>query len=436
MMLLQYAVWGVWLPYLSSYLGAAPLLDDAGARVGGGLGFTSTQIGWILGLAGSVGAVAAPFLAGQIADRFINAERYLGILLIAGGAVKIVTFYAESYGAFMALSVLYSVLYMPTLALTNSIAFANLRDPEGQFPPVRTFGTIGWIIASNAFPLIYLQTDLHFTALPPFLEGTSKPDQAGLIAESLRVSGGVAMLYGVWAMFFLPKTPPSRSAEHPLAFARAFKLLRDRGFLIATLAALPISMIHQVYFIRTSPFLEAIGFDTKYTGPIMSIGQISEIAFLALLGLFLKRLGYRLVLSLGCAAYFVRFALFAIATEDTNWIAPAANAMHGLCYGFFFAGAYLYVEKVAPKDIRHSAQTVFSIIILGLGPILAAFYNDLLESIGRTETGFEWSSVWWVQGAVGIVTALLVLLAFREGAEDIDPDSEHLAPAGATEGDA
>jgi len=424
MMLFQYAVWGVWLPYLASYLGADPILSEAGERIGGGLGFSGAQIGWILGLAASIGAVSAPFIAGQLADRFLNAERALGLLLIAGGIVKYLNFYSDTYATFMTLSILYSVLYMPTLALTNSVAFAHLPNTERQFPIVRTWGTLGWILASNAFPLIWLQTDLSFTALPPFLEGTSKPDQPGLIADALRVSGVLAVLYGAWAFLCLPKTPPTRDLEHPLAFARAFKLLREPGFLILTLAALPISMIHQVYFIRTSPFLEAIGFETKLTGPIMSIGQFSEIFFLALLGLFLKALGYRWILALGAAAYFIRFAMFALATPDTAWLAPAANALHGLCYGFFFAGAYLYVEKVAPPDIRHSAQTVFAIVILGLGPILAGFYNDKVLGLFSTDAGAtQWPALWWTQAAMGAASALFIALAFRSGKQDIDPDA-------------
>ncbi|MFW5652496.1 MAG: MFS transporter [Planctomycetota bacterium] len=372
MMFLQYAVWGVWLPYLAAYLQAS--------TEEGGLGFTGGQVGWILGLAGSFGAVTAPFIAGQIADRFLNAEKALGLLLVIGGVLNFSLYYADSFPVFLVLSICYSIAYMPTLALTNSIAFAHLKDPEKQFPPVRLWGTIGWIVASNAFPLIWLQTNLGFTALPPFLSGDEKPDSIRLIADCLRVSGVLAVSYGIWAMLMLPKTPPKRDLEHPFAFARAFSLLKHKGFLVCTLVALPISMIHQVYFIRTSPFLGDLGFGAQYFGPIMSLGQFSEIFFLAILGLLLTRLGYRLTLTLGCLAYAVRFGLFGMAEPDSAWIVVVANVLHGLCYGCFFAGAYIYVERVAPKDVRHSAQTVFGIIILGAGPIFAGFYNQWLDN--------------------------------------------------------
>jgi len=429
MMFLQYAIWGVWLPYLANYL-AGPVAE-------GGLGLTGGQIGWILGLAGSIGALTAPFLAGQIADRFINAEKYLGLLLIGGGVVKYITASAGTYETFLLLSVLYSVLYMPTLALTNSIAFANLSDAERDFPRVRVWGTIGWIVASNAFPLIWLQSNVSLTWLPPFLAGVDHPDSLARIADALRVSGVAAVLYGLWAMFFLPRTPPSRDAESPFAFTRAFGMLRHRGFLVVTLVALPISMIHQVYFIRTGPFLEAIGFIKAHIGPVMSIGQVSEIFFLAILGWLIARLGFKGVLALGCAAYVARFAVFAIGTEETRTLVAAANALHGLCYGCFFAGAYIYVDRVCPTDIRHSAQTVFGIIILGLGPVLAGFYNAWFDRFTVTLPGGDetqsYPEIWWVQAGIAAVSMIAVLLFFRPGARDASPENVEMGEAGASE---
>lgn len=417
MMFLQYAVWGVWLPTLAIYLGA-PLES-------GGLAFTGAQIGWIMGLAGSIGAVLAPFLAGQVADRFLNAERYLGILLIIGGVLNYCLYYARDFWSFLAISVLYSIAYMPTLTLTNSIAFANLHDSERQFPRVRLWGTIGWIVASNAFPLIWLQTSLALTALPPFVTGIEKPNAQGLIADSLRVSGVAAVLYGLFAISMLPATPPRREA-HDLAFAKAFGLLRDRGFLVAVLAALPISMIHSVYFFRTSPFLEAIGFDLAHVGPVMSIGQFSEIFFLAILGMFISRLGFRGTLVLGGLAYAIRFGVFAMADVDSRVMVAVANSLHGLCYAGFIAATFIYTERVASPDIRHSAQTVLGIVILGLGPVLAGFYNQwVLDSFklseplrpGSTDLT-DYHAIWWTQTAVAIGATLLIALAFRSGTRE------------------
>jgi MFS family permease len=161
--------------------------------------------------------------------------------------------------------------------------------------------------------------------------------------------------------------------------------------------------------------LEAIGFAKSHIGPVMSIGQFSEIACLAVLGLFLKRIGYKWILALGCFAYAVRFAIFAQGTPDTRPMIAAAMVLHGMCYGFFFAGAYVFVERVARPDIRHSVQTVFGIIILGLGPVLAGLYNEWLDTFaggGTTGGAIDWSRVWYAQAALGLVSGLVILAAF------------------------
>jgi hypothetical protein len=177
-------------------------------------------------------------------------------------------------------------------------------------------------------------------------------------------------------------------------------------------------MIHQVYFIRTGPFIEALGFAKAHVGPILSIGQVSEIFFLAILSFLLSRLGYKWTLALGCLAYALRFVLFAITTPNIRWLMPAATILHGLCYGCFFAGAFIYVERVATPDIRHSAQTVFGIIILGLGPVLAGLYNqwlDHLQIAGPLGPTFDYRTFWFIQAAVAAGSMLVLLALFRPG---------------------
>jgi nucleoside transporter len=417
MMFMQYAVWGVWLPYLSSYL------QDP--QQAGGLGFTGAQTGWILGLAGAIGAIAAPFIAGQVADRYLNAERALALLLLLGGVVKFITAYQTDYMAWMGLSILYSVLYMPTLALTNSIAFANLDDPERKFPPVRAMGTIGWIVASVAFPLIWMKTDVHVVGYWPFIDGAPRPDGTAQIAEALKVSGIMSIGYAVYCVWVLPKTPPKKDVAHPLAFAEAFSLFRRLDFTTLTFAALLISMIHQCYFVRTSPYLvNAIGFDLSDVGPVTAIGQVSEILVLAVLGLFIKRLGYKWVLILGTLSYILRYGLFAYvlsAETPSKTVVQAAMALHGFNYGCFFAGAFLYVEKIAPKGISHSAQTVFGIIILGLGPVLAGFYNQFFDRFKDADGAQQYHQFWYTQAAVALVSTLVLLILFRESSDQKHP---------------
>jgi len=392
MMLLQYAVWGLWMPYLATYLGS-PIKE-------GGLGFDPGQIGWILGTAASVGAVAAPFIAGQVADRIMNAERALAILLLLGGVANLALARTHTYGAFLVLSVVYSILYMPTLSLTNSICFQNLGNPEKQFPPIRLWGTIGWIVASVGFTSIWLST-------------ADKVTNTARIADALTVSGVLSLIYGAYAFIGLPKTPPKPSSRHPFAFLEAFALLKVPAFLVVTLVALPIAMIHQVYFIRASLFFQnAIGVEAKNIGWVMGIGQASEICFLAVLGLILKKIGYKGVLMLGCLAYAARFGIFAIGTPPA--VVIGSQVLHGLCYGCFFAGSFLLVEKIAGPSIRHSAQTVFGIIILGVGPIMASIYNQLLLGQFDVKDGpTNYHGVWGVQSAVALLAMLALAVAFH-----------------------
>ena len=450
MMLLQYAVWGVWLPILANYLGAP--------TEKGGLGFSGSDIGWILGLAGSIGAVSAPFIAGQLADRVMNAERALGALLILGGLLKFVMTYQTSYGAWMFLSIVYSILYMPTLSLSNSVAFANVNDREKQFPPIRMWGTIGWIIASVAFPLLYMKSNVQFTTAWPFIDGTERPDQVANIKYSMLVSGIISVAYGVFC-FFLPKTPPKRDGE-PLAFAAAFRLLTRPSCLALLAAALLISMIHQLYFVRTGPYItDAIGLPASAVGPTMAIGQVSEIVFLAILGIFLKHIGYKWIIVLGALSYAARYAIFA--TIPGAGTVKLAMLLHGMNYGFFFAGAFLFVEKIAPANIRHSAQTVFGIIILGIGPVLAGFYNQWLDSyavkdavaaignlsgpsdlstattaISAATTAptrvFDYASFWTIQSGIAVVSMLILLVGFPNRWEERDEPLPPMVPEAAS----
>lgn len=370
MMFLQYAVWGAWLPLLGRYLSAQ-------------LGFSSGEIGMIIGTAGAIGAVFAPFIAGQIADRYFSAERFMFVSMMLGGVVQFFLAMQKSYSNWLALSVVYSIIYMPTIAISNSLAFAHLRDPDRQFPPIRLWGTIGWIVVSWVFPMVWLQTGLKAQLMPPFLVGTERTDVIERLADAMRLSGIMSFLYGVYCLS-LPHTPPKKSVER-LAFAKAFRLLGHRGMAVLTLAALPIAIIHTIYFIQTSQFLPTLeGVRDSDIQPAMTIGQFSEIIVLALLGLFLKRAGFRTVLSIGCLAYVARYLVFSLGTPTA--LVLTSQALHGVCFACFYAAAFIYVERIAPADVRHSAQTVFGIILLGLGPLLAGPLLGKLTTVCTRET--------------------------------------------------
>jgi|TARA_B100000214_G_scaffold218272_1_gene158638 nucleoside transporter len=403
MMFLQYALWGAWLPVTARYLSAT--ISE------GGLGFTGSEIGMILGLAGSIGAIAAPFIAGQIADRYFSTERVLAILVTAGGAVKWITAYQTEYGAWLILSILYSVLYMPTLALSNSITFSHIDDQENNFPKIRVWGTIGWIVASWVFPMIWLQQNLHFQWMPPFIVGSEVANVTSRLADALKFSGLISLSYGAFC-FLLPHTPPKRNAVEKLAFKKAFELFKEASFTILVVASLAVSIIHQIYFLQTGPFLSHIGILDSQIGPAMTIGQFAEIITMAYLGFFLKRLGFHKVISIGIAAYCVRYAIFGTESFPV-WVMVISQAFHGFCYAFFFAAAYIYVDKIADEDVRHSAQTVFGIIILGGGPVIGGWLSGYLQNVYTVNGIFDYSAFWYILSMIGLATALFFYFLFQ-----------------------
>ena len=411
-MFLQYALWGAWLPVTARYLSAS--ISD------GGLGFSGSQIGMILGLGGSIGAIAAPFIAGQIADRYFSTERVLAFLVSTGGIVKWYTATQTDYQSWLVLSIIYSVLYMPTLALSNSITFAHINDQENDFPKIRVWGTIGWIAASWVFPMIWLQTDLQFQSMPPFIVGVEVPDVTSRLADALKFSGLISLCYGAFC-FLLPNTPPKKDAVEKLAFKKAFELFQYSSFTILVLASLAVSIIHQIYFLQTGPFLSSIGIPDSQIGPAMTIGQFAEIITMAYLGYFLKRIGFKKVITIGIGAYCLRYAIFGTELFPV-WVMVLSQAFHGFCYAFFFAAAYIYVDKIAEDDVRHSAQTVFGIIILGGGPVIGGWLSGYLQNAYTVVSGpdllvFDYSMFWYTLSAIGLVTTAAFYLLFYEQTE-------------------
>jgi nucleoside transporter len=384
MMFLQYAVWGAWLPTASTYLQEV-------------LHFSPAQVGMILGLAGSIGAVAAPFIAGQVADRYFNTERCLAVLLLAGAGINWALAGQTTYESWLVLSIAYSVAFMPTLALSNSLALANLTDPERKFPIVRVFGTIGWIAASSAFPVIW--------------KVENAPEK---LVESLRFSAGIAVVYAAWCLVALPKTPPRREGVEPLAFAKALRLLQIPAFAVLVLVSLPISVIHNIYFVQASPFLRSLGLPAGSVGPAMAIGQVSEILVMAGLGWMLKSLGFRAVITIGALAYFVRYLIW----SQTGLPVPllvGSQALHGVCYACFFAASYIYVDRLAPPDVRHSAQTVFGILILGGGPVIGGWLSGRLSEVYATPEGaIDYSQLWNTVSMIALGAALAFVTFFRD----------------------
>lgn len=409
MMFLHYCVWGVWMPIIPMYLKAAP--------AEGGLGFSETEFARIAGVAASVGTLLSPFIAGQIADRFFSTERYLAATLILGGIINFVLANQTGVMPWLILSTLYAILYMPTLGLTNSLAMAHLSDTRRQFPLVRLFGTLGWIAVSWLFPMLWLQNQWHLTWMPPFLVGQRLPDATARIVDAMRFSGMLSIAYGCFA-FFLPHTPPRRDAVEKIAFAKAFGMLRRKSMLVLVVASFLFSVAHKVYFVQTANYLKSIGIVEANIGAAMSVGQFSEILMFLLMGPMLYKLGFRVTLTLGAAAYVARFVFFGCTFLPVEVIV-ASQLLHGLCFACAWGATFIYIDRMAPTDIRHSMQSVFNLTTMGLGFISGAELAGRLGAYFTTaDRAVNYQGVWFTTAALALIPVLLLGLFFRDETED------------------
>lgn len=349
MMFLQYAIWGAWFPYLSQYL----------VR----LGFAGLMISVIYNLL-PFGILLSPVTGGQLADRYFPTEKLLAVanllgailLWAMGGLIDLGAMPVKT--AFLTLSgimLVYTIIYGPTLALSNSISFSHLANVEKQFGAIRVWGTIGWIAGG-----VCLTTWWEFI-------GAVRPNDCLLLAAVF------SLVLGLFS-FVLPHTPPKREGVEPLAFAKAFRMLRDRNFAAFMLISFIVITELYFYYILTAPFLaSAIGIREKNIPLVLTTAQIGEILTMAiLLPILLPRLGVRVCLALGVIAWPIRYAVFVI--QDPWWLVVASLPIHGFCYVFFFVVGQIYVDNEATKDIRASAQALWAVFVLGIGAIVGGFF--------------------------------------------------------------
>jgi len=329
---------------------------------------------------GAIGALLAPFVAGQIADRFFATEKFLGVSHLLGAVLVWQLASLESYGAFLKFSLLYSILYAPTLALTNSLAFHHLEDRDAQFGRVRLWGTVGWIAVGIAVGQWLLYR--HTPSGPGVTQAAVDAAQAAGRADAFRLSAILGALLGVYC-FTLPHTPPSRGASDNAAF-EAISEVRRNPLRTLFLISVPISCIHQFYFVHTSGFLSAFQNSAASSinsvlgvggGGLMTVGQMSEILVLAGIPLLAKRVSRKSLLLAGTAAYALRMALFAFV--DALPFPPIATllagvALHGLCFGCFIFVAFMIVDEETSPDVRASAQSLYNLVIIGVGIIVGS----------------------------------------------------------------
>ena len=300
----------------------------------------------------------------------------------------------------------------PAVALANALAFAHLPDPQAQFPRARLWGTIGWIVAGWGFAMVWLQTGLTPQWLPPFFKGTEAPDVTLRLFDAIRAGACLSVVFGLYS-FTLPHTPPQRKGVDPLAFRKAFRLFRFRSFGVLMLTGLVVAAVHGIYFMQTSKFLPTLGLRQADILPAMSTAQFAEIFTMLLLGWLLKRLGFRWVLTIGVAAYALRYAIF-----GTTWlplgVIVASQALHGVCFACFYTAAWIYIDRLAEKDIRASAQSLIG-LVLGIGPILGGIISAKLAGLCTPAGGtLNFSPFWYGVAAISLAATLFLALCFRD----------------------
>ncbi len=385
MMFLEYAIWGAWAPVLSAYL-----IND--------LHFSGGEAGFIYGLL-PLATIVAPFIGGQVADRTFATEKVIGVLSFAGGLLLLIVSQTEDYRTMAGLMLVYCLVFAPTLALTNSIAMINLKDPEAEFGKIRVWGTLGWIAAGLAL------SGWRWAVAG----GTVSP----VLGDTLLLAGIFSILMGLQS-FSLPHTPPRKENVRPWAFLESLKMLADRDFAVFVGITFVVSTELEFYYILTAPFLQsAMGVSEKSIPAVMTIAQLAEIFVMAFgLSWALKRYGMRRTLAIGVVAWPLRYIIFAIGAP--KWLVIAALALHGFCYVFFFVAAFIYVDKVAPPDVRASAQSMIAIVALGfgrfLGSLFAGWVRDFFTS---TATGTNWRMVFLVPCVLTLICAAAFLIFFR-----------------------
>ena len=386
MMFLQYAIWGAWAPVLSVYLKET-------------LGFTGLQFGVIYSLL-PLATIIAPFISGQIADRYFASQKVVGFLQLTGGALLVFVSSVTDYRTMMWLMLFYCLLYAPTLALTNSIAFINLKDPEKDFGIIRVWGTIGWIVAG----LVLMGWRF-----------TSKSFEPIAFAGDTFLLAGIFSIIMAIQSFTLPHTPPKKEAAKPWAFLEALKMMKEKNFAVFIIIAFVVSTELMFYYILTAPFLtsEKIGLSDAAVPGVMVIAQVAEIFVLAIfLPYLIKRIGIRNILVIGVLAWPARYIIFAIGKP--SWLVIASLSLHGFCFVFFFAAAFIYADMVAPRDIRHSAQSFIIFVTYGIGNYLGSLFAGWIKTIFTDETVTNWTGVFMVPCVLTLLCAAAFMFFFKE----------------------
>jgi MFS family permease len=405
MMVLEFFIWGAWLPKIFGYLPA--------------VGFSGNEQLAIL-LAFPVSAILGMFFSNQFADRHFAAEKFMAFShLVSGLAILGLGFLpADAAGKvafwpFFTLMSVHCLLYVPTMSIANTLAFANIRDAAKEYGIVRMGGTVGWILAAWPFIFLLVDWDKVSSANPQGMVAWldvafASPMEGDKLVAGTRwtyIVAGVASLLLAGFSLMLPHTPPQKAAAG-----------ESSALVKAWIVTMIDSFIHNTYFFHTDNFLKSasVGIPANWTQAVMSVGQIAEILTMLVLGFTLKKLGWKTTMVIGIAGHALRFLVYAFVPQQ-QWLMVGVQLIHGICYAFYFATIYIYVEKNCPTDIRTSAQGLFNLMIFGLGDILAKFYWIYFGNAKYTlaDGSMDWKNLFLLPTAMAVLAMLILLFFFR-----------------------
>ncbi|HCI54320.1 MAG TPA: nucleoside permease [Bacteroidales bacterium] len=382
MMFLQYFVWGAWYVTMSTFMTK-------------NLGATGIQIGAAYN-ALAIATMISPFFVGMIADRYFAAQKIMGILHIIGGVLLFIASRMTSNTPFYWVILLYSLAYMPTIALSNSVAFRQMIDPGKQFPVIRVFGTIGWIISGLMISFL----------------GIEETPGTFIMAAIVSIALGIYS-------FFLPNTPPlatTPSSAKSLLGIDAFILFKDKSYLIFFISAIFVCIPLSFYFGFANLYLNQAGM-TNAAGK-MVLGQISEALFILAIPFLFNRIGVKNMLLIGMAAWLLRYLCFAFGNTGSNlWMLYTGIILHGVCYDFFFVTGYMYTEKKSNERIKNAAQGLFTFVTYGLGMFIGTWFSGFITTYYSTDSVYQWSNIWLVPAYIATAVLICFIFFFREKKE-------------------
>jgi nucleoside transporter len=392
MMFVEYFIWGSWYVTMSTYMGNN-VHDMPGSQ-----GFaTGIQIGAAYS-ALAIATMISPFFIGLIADRFFAAQKIMGVLHLLGAILLFLATTVTQNSPFYWIILVYSLLYMPTIALSNSIAFNQMSDPGKQFPWIRVFGTLGWIVAG-------------------LLIGKLRWEKSGQLINTFYLAAGASAFLG-FVSFFLPNTPPKGAATQTSAAKAlgtdAFVLFKNKAYLIFFIAAILVCIPLSFYYGFANKFLNEIGVQSAASK--MILGQISEAVFILAIPFLFNRIGVKKMLLMGMIAWILRYLCFAYGNIDANlWMLYAGILLHGVCYDFFFVTGYMYTEKKAGEAIKNAAQGLFTFATYGVGMFIGTWFSGfVVERYKISDNQHNWTNIWYVPACIALAVVIYFILFFRE----------------------